>query len=76
MVGFSGCISFIKGKGLFKECFKELSALLAVRHLDIALPSVLTTRYCIPQDWQTVLHQICSTKNPFDLRCESVTLIE
>ena len=42
---------------------------------DVALPSVLTTHYCIPQDWQTVLHQNCSTKNPFDLRCESVTCV-
>ena len=24
--------------------------------------------------WQTVLRQIYSTKNPFDLRCESATL--
>ena len=54
--------------------YNKLSAHLAVRHLDVALPSVLTTRYCIPQEWQSVLHQICSTKNPFDLRCESVTL--
>ena len=38
-----------------------------------ALSSVLTTCYCIPQELQSVLHQICSTKNPFDLRCESVT---
>ena len=42
-----------------------------MRHLDVTLSSVLTTRYCIPEDWQTVLHQICSTKNPFDLRCGS-----
>ena len=41
--------------------FKELSAHLAVRHPNIALPSVLTIHYCIPQEWQTVLHQICST---------------
>ena len=45
-----------------------------MRHSDVALPSVLTTRYYIPQEWQTVLHQICSTTDPFDLRCESVTL--
>ena len=54
------------------ECLNGLSAHLAVRHPDVALLSVLTTRYCIPQEWSTVLHQICSTKNPFDLRCESV----
>ena len=57
-------------RGYFRN---ELSAHLAVRHLDVALPSVLTTRYCIPQAWQIVLHQICSTTDPFDLRCESVT---
>ena len=28
---------------------------------------------CISQIWITVLHQICSTTVPFDLRCESVT---
>ena len=40
--------------------------------MDVTLLSVLTTRYCIPQEWQTVLYQICSTTDPFDLRCESV----
>ena len=29
------------------ECSNELSAHFAVQHLDIALPSVLTTRYYI-----------------------------
>ena len=41
------------------------SALLAVRHLDVTLPTVLTTRYCIPELWLTVLHHICSTETPF-----------
>ena len=44
-----------------------------MRHPDDALLSMLTTRYCIPQEWQIVLHQICSTTDPLDLRCESVT---
>ena len=62
----------------FVECLNELSAHLAVRHPDVALPdvallSVLTTRYCISKEWLTVQHQICSTLFPFDLRCESVT---
>ena len=46
-----------------------------MRYLDVTLLSVLTTHYYIPQEWQTVLHQICSTTDPFDLRCESVTHI-
>ena len=40
---------------------------------DVALGSVLTSRYCIPQECLSVLHQICGTTVPFDLRCESVT---
>ena len=55
--------------------FHKLSAHLAVQHPDIALPSVLITCYCIPQEWQIVLHQICSTTDPFDLRYESVTFM-
>ena len=55
------------------ECLNELSALLAVRQPDVALLAVLTTRYCIPEKWPTVLHHICSTETSFDLRCESVT---
>ena len=43
----------------FVECSNELSAHFAVRHLDVALLSVP--------------HHICSIKNSFDLRCESVT---
>ena len=38
------------------ECVNELSAHLAVEHLDVALLSVLTTRYCIPKGWPTVRH--------------------
>ena len=50
------------------ECLNELSALLAVRHLDVALLAVLATRYCIPEWWPTVLHHICScsTELPLD----------
>ena len=58
-----------------KTIFNELSGHLEVQHPDVALPSVLTTCYCIPQEWQPALHQICSTTDPFDLRCESVTCI-
>ena len=47
----------------FLECLNEFSAHLAVRHPDVALPSVLTTHY----------HQICSTEFPFDLPMQSVT---
>ena len=62
-----------KGNNYFRN------VLMSVQHTwqypDITLPSVLTTRYYIPQEWQTMLHQVCGTKNPFDLRCESVTCI-
>ena len=43
----------------FVECSNELSANVVVGHLDVALLSV-------PQ-------HICSIKNSFDLRCESIT---
>ena len=39
---------------------------ICVSHTDV----VLTTRYCIPQKWITVLRHYSS---PFDPRCESVT---
>ena len=45
----------------FVECSNGLSSDFAVRHLDVALPSVL--------------HHICSIKNSFDLRCESFTYV-
>ena len=45
----------------FVECSNELSAHFAVQHLDVALLSVP--------------HHICSIKNSFDLRCESVTCV-
>ena len=66
-------VNLSKGKRQFLECVNGLSAHVVVQHPDVALLSVLTTCYCIPQEWSTVLHQICSTKNPFDLRCEGVT---
>ena len=36
------------------ECLNELSAHLAVRYLDVTLPRVPTTCYCIPKEWLTV----------------------
>ena len=36
--------------------FNELSAHLAVQHLDVSLPSVLTTHYYVPQQWQTLCY--------------------
>ena len=42
--------------------FNKLLAHLAVQRPDVTPSSMLTTCYCIPQEWETVLHQICSTK--------------
>ena len=53
------------------ECSNELSAHFAVRHLDVALQSQSVRHLDVAL--QSVPHHICSIKNSFDLRCESVT---
>ena len=73
VVFFTDCISFIKGKKTILGMFQQVVSTLGNATSNVALPSVLITCYCIPQKWQTVLHQICSTTDPFDLSCESVT---
>ena len=69
-VGFHWLHWFYQRERTILRCFNKLSAHFAVQHPYVALRSMLTTYYCIPQEWKTVLHQVCSTKNPFDLRRE------
>ena len=51
------------------------NAVTRYHHTSQSLGSVLTSCYCIPQECLCVLHQICGTTVPFDLKCESVTYI-
>ena len=59
-------VQYIKTREMFNflECSNKLSAHLAVRHPDVALPSVLITRYCIPQEWPGVQYQFVAQKFP------------
>ena len=60
----------IKRKRQFLECPNEFSALFPVQHPDVALADNSLLQECF-----SVLHQICGTAVPFDLRCESVTFL-
>ena len=53
------------------ECINELSAHLAVQHTDVALPSVLTTCYYIPNfHWNA--HILFEAPQECNLECDVI----
>ena len=60
---------FVPTKLWYKGNKNNIVLLITTAHHKLKMACMHT------QEWQTMLYQICSTKNPFDLRCKSITYL-